>query len=198
MFWLLLGGAEALWAQSDFATELAAHRQEKNKEFKRSSESPLARADKRAFQGLFYFPGDSSYRVVARLERTPDAQPFQMRTSTDRLPTYVEWGKAHFTLRDTALVLTIYFSPDIAQRPGYEKYLFLPFTDQTSGGETYGGGRYLDLSMPADESSALVLDFNRAYNPYCAYSDRYSCPIPPAVNRLPIRIEAGEKTFREH
>jgi uncharacterized protein (DUF1684 family) len=119
-----------------------------------------------------------------------------MKTTTTRLPEYTKYGEVHFELDGEQYILEVYQSPEISSRPGYEDYLFIPFTDLTNGDETYDVGRYLEFSIPSSEE--VVVDFNLCYNPYCSYSARYSCPIPPEANRLGIPIKAGEKKYKSH
>jgi uncharacterized protein (DUF1684 family) len=119
-----------------------------------------------------------------------------MKTTTDRLPEYIKYGEVHFSLDGQNFTLEVYQSPEIMKRPGYEDYLFIPFTDETNGHETYDVGRYIEFRIPKSED--VVVDFNQSYNPYCSYSPNFSCPIPPAVNQLTIAILAGEKKFKDH
>jgi len=156
--------------------------------------SPLAKKELKRFDGLEYYPIDSTYRVKARFIRTPNELPFNMPTTTDRLPIYVKYGEAVFTLNGKEFTLPLYQSQTLLSVDTMEDYLFLPFTDLTNGIETYGGGRYLDLKVPQEDF--IILDFNKAYNPYCAYNERYSCPIPPRANRLDIEIRAGAKDWK--
>lgn len=142
------------------------------------------------FSGLEYFPIDSSYRVKCTFKRLKNQKPFQMKTSTDRLPTYVAYGKLEFALNGKKCELTVYQNLDLMKNKEYADYLFIPFLDETSGLETYGAGRYMDIRI-GDLEGTPMLDFNKCYNPYCAYNDKYSCPVPPNENHLPIRIEAG-------
>lgn len=173
--------------------EITAYQEELNREFADSASSPLTKEDRAEFTGLEFYPTDSSFRVVAVLERTPDARPFEMPTSTDRLPTYRKYAEAHFHLNGRPYSLSIYQNLGLMQNPAYKDYLFLPFTDLTNGFGTYGGGRYLNLRVP--EGDSLIIDFNKAYNPYCAYNHKYSCPIPPKENHLDAEIRAGVKDF---
>ncbi len=113
-----------------------------------------------------------------------------MNTTTDQRPKYLVYAIAIFEINEEEYHLNIYKSYS-SSIPEYEDYLFLPFTDETSGNETYGGGRFIDLRIV--EGSEMVIDFNQAYNPYCAYNHGYSCPIPPKDNHLKMRIEAGVK-----
>jgi len=186
-------------AQSDDEAirEIQHHREQQEQEFREKEQSPLSPRDRRKFKHLNFYPINLAYRVNAKFVRTENAILFKMKTTTDRLPDYVKYGEVHFSLNDQKLVLEVYQSPDIAKRPGYEDYLFIPFTDTTNGEETYEVGRYLEFRIP--ESEDVTLDFNQCYNPYCSYgTGRYSCPIPPAANQLPIAIPVGEKKFRAH
>jgi len=148
------------------------------------------------FQGLAYYDVDSNYRIQARFTKNIGKR-FKMITSTDRRPVYRRYGFVEFTLHDTLCHLTVYQNMELSgflhfsTRKVYKDYLFIPFRDVTSGKETYGGGRFLDARIPTNDT--LILDFNLNYNPYCAYSERYSCPIPPAENTLRVSILAGEK-----
>ena len=119
-----------------------------------------------------------------------------MKTSTDRLPVYLKYGELVFNLKGGPFLLNFYQPPDLIVMEGFEDYLFLPFLDETNGLESYGGGRYIDARIP--EGNTIVIDFNKAYNPYCAYNDKYSCPLVPRENYLKTRIEAGVKTFAKH
>lgn len=155
--------------------------------------SPLKAEDLENFAGLEFFPLNETYQVLARLERVEEQPFFQMKTTTQRLPEYRLWGKVFFELHGKSLQLEIYQNKNLMDDPEYFDYLFLPFTDLTNGDETYAGGRYIDIRMT--EGDSIFIDFNKAYNPYCAYNKKYSCPIVPAVNHLAVRIEAGVKDF---
>jgi uncharacterized protein (DUF1684 family) len=108
---------------------------------------------------------------------------------------YRKYGLLTFKIHDTLLRLNVYQSQSLMTSKDYSDYLFVPFTDNTSGNETYGGGRYLDYKMQEIHGNKLLIDFNKAYNPYCAYTIGYNCPIPPAENDLQIAITAGEKAY---
>ena len=116
-----------------------------------------------------------------------------MKTTTSRLPTYEVFGVATFVLDGKELQLNIYQSHRLRETEEYKDYLFLPFTDLTNGEETYGGGRFIDLEIP--KGDYITIDFNKSYNPYCAYNKKYSCPIPPKENDLDVRILAGIKKW---
>ncbi len=187
--------AQSADASSSVLQVIEKHRKEKNDEM-RSDSSPLLKKDKRRFKGLKYFPADTLYRVQAQFVRTGDPALFKMKTTTSRLPEYSVYGVLHFTLLGKAYNLNVYRSPEISSRPGYDDYLFIPFTDLTNGNETYEVGRYLEMRIPDGDS--VVIDFNLAYNPYCSYNPGYSCPIPPEANHLPLEVRAGEKKFKRH
>lgn len=167
-----------------------------NSEFANPETTILTPEDFRTFKELDFYPIDEKYIVNARFVRTPDEKPFLMPTTTTRTPEYVKYGEAHFSIDGKDFVLSLFKNTQPYNEPGYEDYLFLPFTDLTSGDGSYGGGRYLDQRIP--EGDTFVIDFNKAYNPYCAYNPKYSCPIPPKENDLLIRIEAGVKNFGKH
>ena len=167
-----------------------------NADFKDASKSPLKEKDLKNFKGLEFFPFDSIYVVKALLERTPEEKPFKMKTTTNRLPEYVKYGVVKFRLKGNNYQLSIYQNLDLIAKEGYEDYLFLPFLDDTNGEESYGGGRYVEGRIP--KGDILEINFNEAYNPYCAYNEKYSCPIVPRENYIPIKVEAGVKVFEKH
>jgi hypothetical protein len=183
------GGKEPIPGETEFQKEM-------NAEYKDASTSPLKDKDRRDFKGLEFFKVDSSYVVKAKFERTPEEAPFEMKTTTDRLPVYVKYGVVTFSLKGKEYQLNIYQNQDLKKKEGYVDYLFLPFLDDTNGEESYGGGRYIDLRIP--EGDELTIDFNKAYNPYCAYNEKYSCPIVPRENYLETKVEAGVKVFKKH
>lgn len=167
-----------------------------NADFKDATKSPLKDKDRKDFKGLDFFKFDSTYVVTASFNRTPDEMPFKMKTTTERMPMYVKYGVVSFELKGKTHELNIYQSMDLMNESGYEDYLFLPFLDLTNGNSTYGGGRYVECRIPDED--AVLIDFNSAYNPYCAYNEKYSCPIVPRENYLEIKVEAGVKAFKKH
>lgn len=166
-----------------------------NAEYKDATTSPLKEKDRKKFMGLEFFKFDSIYVVTARFERTPNEEVFKMKTTTSRLPEYVKYGVAYFELNGKKEQLNIYQNQELIKKEGYEDYLFIPFLDNTNGDESYGGGRYMDFRIP--ESDTVVIDFNTAYNPYCVYNEKYSCPIVPRENYLDADIRAGVKAFKK-
>jgi len=147
---------------------------------------------------LSFFPVNEKYRVRAKFEKTTSNSWFLMPTSGTLKKTYRLYGVLHFKIDGAPLQLNVYQSQDLLQSEKYKDYLFLPFTDSTSGYESYHGGRYLDLTFDDIQGNEVVLDFNKAYNPYCAYvTGRYNCPIPPPENHLHIAVKAGEKSYNK-
>jgi uncharacterized protein (DUF1684 family) len=179
----------------NYVQTLLKDRADKNEELITDEKSPLTEEDKKDFKGLHYYPPDEKYRVVATLERFDNPFHFKMKTTTERLPEYATYGRISFQIKDTTYQLFVYQNIELMKKPGYEKYLFIPFNDNTNAETTYGGGRFMDTYIP--EGDTLILDFNKAYNPYCAYNSKYSCPIPPEENFLDTRIEAGELKWHD-
>lgn len=195
LFLLLTTIVFAQQASPEFL-EAVAYQKEENKNFTNPETSILTPEDLKEFEALDFYPIDLKFRVIAIFKRTPNETPFLMPTTTSRLPKYVKYGEAHFELDGKKLKLNLYQNVPISEDPAYVDYLFLPFTDLTNGDGSYGGGRFLDTRIP--EGDTIVLDFNKTYNPYCAYNSKYSCPIPPNENDMLVRIEAGIKEFGEH
>ncbi len=189
---LLAGCFSSKNIDSDYTAEIEKYRVEYKKKFLENEHAPLQKAD---LPFLNFFAPDPTYRVTADFTRTPDAKPFEMPTVSGKVQNYVTYGTADFTLNGEKITLSIYKNLGLARMPQYRNYLFLPFNDATNSAGTYGGGRYLDLKTGDIKNGKIVLDFNKVYNPYCAYSDGYNCPIPPRENKLAVKIEAGEKNF---
>ncbi len=172
---------------------LLKFQKELNKTFRNPETSPLPDRYRKNFEGLAFFKPDTNYRVKARLVRTPDAIPFLMPTTTSRKTKEKVYGIVHFELNGNEYELELYQNSGEPTDAVDENYLFLPFLDATNGEETYAGGRYIDLSIP--QGDTIVIDFNKAYNPYCVYNKKYSCPLVPRINALPIKVAAGVKMF---
>ena len=172
--------------------EIKKFQKELDEEYSSPSTTPLRGENLKNFSGHPFFPVNLKYCVTATLEKIDGARPFEIQTSSGKTKTYQEYGTLHFTLEGQPCTLTVYVSLALLKDPAYRDYLFLPFRDATNGTDTYGGGRYLDLRIP--KGKTVTVDFNKAYQPYCAYNAYdYSCPVVPAENTLPIRIEAGMK-----
>jgi uncharacterized protein (DUF1684 family) len=180
--------------EAGYIQQLAEFRREKDRFFATAAESPIPRADRhQGFAGLVYYPPDPAFHV--RAEVAPLAQPEQvwLATSTGEPRLQVRYAELRFKLAGQDLRLVGYADPDEVQ----PTELFVPFRDATSGHETYGAGRYLEVEIEhtADGARMATLDFNLAYNPYCAYSPYFSCPIPPAENTMAFAVRAGEQTY---
>lgn len=145
---------------------------------------------------LQFFPIDEKYRVVANFEKANDSKWFLIETSGHEKKMYRVYGSISFTIDGTPAKLKIYQAQNLLSDPKYKDYLVLMFTDKTSGEESYDGGRYLDLTLGDIKNNKVIIDFNKAYNPYCAYEKgKYNCPVPPKENNLDIPIRAGERTY---
>lgn len=173
--------------------DILEYQKGQNESFKDPESSPLPDRYRKDFEALDFFEPDTNYIITARFERTPDSEPFLMPSTTGEKTVEVVYGIAHFILNGKPHQLEIYQSPELMKEEGYEDYLFLPFLDDTNGEETYGGGRYIDLTIP--EGDSVLIDFNKAYNPYCVYNKKYSCPLVPRQNYLKTRVLAGVKDF---
>lgn len=169
---------------------------ELNAKFKDASKSPLTKKGLKNFKGLDFFPVDNKYKVIAKLTKTPDAPVFKFPTTTDRIASYKKYGIVSFTIDEKKLELDIY-KEDPIREIEYKDHLFLPFLDKTNGKTSYAGGRFIDIVLTNQKSDTIEIDFNTAYNPYCAYSDRYSCPITPRDNYLDIEIKAGVMKYKK-
>jgi len=178
----------AMVAKAQIEQTAVEYQQELNSKYKNPEKSPLKKKAK-YFKGHDFFPIDSTFRVKAKFIRTLNAIPFQMKTTGDRLPVYEKYGEAHFTIHGKKLVLSIFQGHKLRETEEYKNHLSLPFTDTSNGEESYSGGRFVDLEIP--DGDFIVIDFNKSYNPYCAYTTGYSCVIPPAENDLDIKILAG-------
>ena len=180
--------------QTDAIADIIKFQRELNEGLKDPETSPLPDKYRKDFESLDFFKPDTSYVIKAKFVLTPEAVPFFMPTTTDRKSEEVVYGIAHFTLNGENRQLEIYQNKELMLDEGYVDYLFLPFTDLTNQEETYGGGRYIDLRIP--NSVTILIDFNRAYNPYCVYNKKYSCPLVPSVNHLDTKVLAGVKAFK--
>ena len=167
-------------------TDLDEFRARKDEYFR--LEGPLTEAQRASFHGLRYYPerSDLAYRLTPEVVADPEI--VEMQTSTGHLAMYTRWARVHFEVGGQSAALTIYRDTTMGD-------LFLPFQDANAGGDTYGAGRYLDVHFLDD--GRLLIDFNYAYNPYCAYNDGWSCPLPPPENHLEVAIEAGEMTWED-
>jgi uncharacterized protein (DUF1684 family) len=182
-----MGGAD----QSAYIEEINKEREEKDRFMKTSKQSPFA-SNTEAYNGLLYYPPDPRYKIIAELNPIEDKEIVTLSTSTGEEQQYLQYAFAEFDLDGFHHRLLIL---EVMESGPFRGKLFFAFGDETSAVETYGAGRYLDLEK-VPGSSTITLDFNKAYNPYCAYITNYSCPLPPAENLLTIPIKAGEKTYQ--
>ena len=174
--------------QSDeYNQKILKARNAKDYYFKNSEGSPIEHKEK--FEALNYFEPDAKYKIHATLELLHDTNTLTIQRNDGKKEKYYRFAHARFQLENQDLQLTLLKSEEHKN----DHFLFLPFTDQTNGKSTYQGGRYLDLEYK--DSKELEIDFNFAYNPYCVYNYRFSCPLPPKENHLPVAIPAGEKLF---
>lgn len=176
-------------------TEILEKRKEHLNHLKDSSSHLLTAEEIEGFEGLDYFEVNPDFQITATFQKSK-GKKFEMPTSTDRTPIYRRYGYLYFEMDGKQQQLEVYQNVALTRKKEYRDYLFIPFRDATSGEETYGGGRYLDFKIPRGKEA--LIDFNLSYNPYCAYSYRYSCPIPPKENTLDVKVFAGEKTPLGH
>ncbi len=189
----VVSNAHSLEVDSSYIKEIKNYQQSIDSTYRSESESPLEKKDKKKFIGNSYFTIDESYKVEATLILTPQARPFEMKTSRTRTHSYRKYGVLKFEINGAELRLSVYQSESHKTSEKYKDFLFLPFKDRTNKFTTYGGGRYIDLKIPKGDK--IIIDFNKAYNPYCHYNPSYSCPIVPRENNLLVEINAGMKKY---
>ncbi len=190
---LLLSSAFCAGGQT-YADSILQYRKQYIADLISDARSPIKSSQ---VKDLNFFKPDAAYRVWGTVKETPGSQPFMIDTHSGKKKPFREFGTVTFTINDTIGTLHIYQSIDLVKEAAHKDDLFVPFTDGTTYDFTYGGGRYLDLSVKDISNGAVLLDFNKCYNPYCAYADGFSCPIPPAENRLPMSVKAGELMFTQ-
>jgi len=199
VFLLFLFMAFGMNAQDAYTKEIMTYQYEQNLKFHNKDTSPLSAKDIKTFSALSFFKIDKKFKVTAQLVKEKDPVIFEMETTTNRRPLYIKYGRLTFTIDGKKQSLTIYQNKDFGRDPQYNDYLFLPFTDKTSGEESYGGGRYLDvLTTDENKDGTITIDFNKSYNPYCAYNSNYSCPLTPKENTVNIALKAGVKVYKKH
>ena len=186
-------------AQDAYTKGIMEYQYEQNLKFHDKEVSPLSAKDLKSFSALHFYKIDEKFKITAKLVKEKEPIIFEMQTTTSRKPLYIKYGTLTFTIEGKEQTLPIYQNKDFDRAPQYKDYLFLPFTDKTSGIESYGGGRYLDV-LTTDENAdgTITIDFNKSYNPYCAYSSRYSCPLTPKENTVSIALKAGIKVYEKH
>ncbi len=177
--------------ESTSESSVQQERASKDAMFKSDPDSPIPSKDRLQFQGLAYFPVDPGLRFSVRLARYSSPEPVRLGTNTGEIRSGLRYGYFEFQVQGEKCRLQVYRLEDAPDSGGVG--LFIPFRDSTAGLETYSAGRYLDLKE--NTAGIYELDFNRAYNPTCAYNSKYSCPVPPEENRLTVAIRAGEKKY---
>jgi uncharacterized protein (DUF1684 family) len=175
----------------EWQAAIRQNRDEKDEYFGSNPHSPIPPGDRDSFEGLSYYPIDESLRFELPLHEHEDPPTVTVGTSTGGERDYLRWGEFRFGVDGQDVTIQTYKSDP------HDERLWVPFRDETSGEATYGAGRYLDLEPDSHrtEDGSWILDFNAAYNPTCAYSDQYECPLPPTENWLDVPIEAGEKAY---
>ncbi len=175
----------------NYPRKIRQHREKKDKDFKYADFSPLDIDQKHQFKHLDYFVPDEKYKVVGKLTKINNDTVYKYLTTSNEIRRFYKYANVEFMIEDKLQKLLLLKSAE-ADTPNY---YFLGFKDLTSGTETYEAGRYIDVEKP--QNDALLIDFNLAYNPYCAYNEMYSCPVPPDENMLNVRILAGERVFKK-
>jgi uncharacterized protein (DUF1684 family) len=181
---------DLIFDNSPYLQSIQQVRRDKNREFK-GRNSPLNHDIRPKFDSLDYFPANPDFKFLADLEVYENPETYPMQMTGGEPEAYLKFGKATFEVDDKPYELTLFKKVNEEGQPK----LFVPFTDKTNGFETYGGGRFIDVPMPGPNAAGIEVDFNKAYNPFCAYNHEYNCPVPPKENRLEIKIPAGEKNF---
>ena len=189
---LLLLPIGAFAQRGSYADSIVQYRKEYVKDLLADPRGPIKPAQAK---GINFFAPDRSFCVWGTFTETPGSVPFMIETHSGKKKPFREYGTVTFSIHDTTLILHIYQSIDLIKDAAHKDDLFVPFNDETNYDETFGGGRYIDLSIKDIKNGQLLIDFNKCYNPYCAYADGYSCPLPPVENRLHIGIRAGEQLF---
>ncbi len=175
--------------------EIATYRAKYIGDLLGDARAPIKQGD---IKYLRFFEPNPKYKLTADFELTPGSKPFLIATHSGKNKPFKEYGTFTFTLNDSTFTLHAYQNLDLINDKNHRDDLFIPFTDETNYAATFAGGRYIDLSVKDIENNRAVIDFNKCYNPYCAYADGFSCPIPPSENHLNIAIKAGEKMYAKH
>jgi len=175
-----------------YIEEVESERNEIVDYMRNDPESPFNKKGKVEYEGLNFFDVDPKFKVKARIEKISSPIPIIIQMTNGETADYFKYAIAHFSLNGEKQELFLLKSKKYFDEP----YLFLPFYDETSADESYGGGRFLNVDY--EDEKEIFLDFNMAYNPYCAYTDTYRCPIPPAENKITVKVTAGERNYKVH
>ncbi|OON67483.1 DUF1684 domain-containing protein [Hymenobacter sp. CRA2] len=184
--------SDLVFNDDQYVYKLKQERKQKNAQFRSHRDSPLPEELHENFDSLRYYSADRAWRVTAQLERLPAGDTISLPLTEGSADKYTRFARATFQWQGQPQTLTL-----LKRASKTDPTLFVPFTDKTNGLGSYGGGRYLDVETPGDNDKQVVLDFNRSYNPYCAYGGNFSCPMPPKENRLTIEVPVGEKSYKE-
>lgn len=176
-----------------YKKEVKAHRISYKADFQASDHAPLKNDQ---LDDMDFYPATKKYVVQAKVTLNDAPENYEIETSSGMKKSFYTYGFAEFELDGEKIKLELIRNLKVIQMPQYKDYLFLAFKDLTNGVESYGGGRYIDLYTTEIENDYITIDFNKAYNPYCAYSAGYNCPIPPAANFIDLEIKAGEKMYK--
>ena len=182
-----------LKSQDAYKEEIMNYILKYKRELVRDTHSPITRAD---LQYIDFFDPDPAYRVKCKITKLKDRKFIDFATSSGKKRKYRKYAMLTCPLKDTVITIYAYESKRLLESEQYKDYIFLPFSDLTNDESTYGGGRYIDLNRKDFAGDSIVIDFNKAYNPYCAYSYGYSCAVPPVENFIEMEIKAGEKKFK--
>lgn len=177
-----------------YKKEIKKFRKHYKQEFLDEARSPFYN-NKKGMKDMRFYKAKREYKLQANFRRTADAQPFKMATYSGNTQDYVLYGIASVMLEGKKMDVNIYQSLRLSEMDEYKDHLFIPFKDLTNDDSTYGGGRYIDMKMSDIKNGIVTIDFNRCYNPWCAFSDGYNCPVPPVENHFDLAINAGEKMY---
>lgn len=189
---LLSSWSYAQSSKKAYKKTICKHRKEYKTKLSSHDRAPLTKKETKYIK---FYKANIAYQVNAQFYRTDDAKPFEMATYSGQSKAFVKYGTLSFSLLGKPYQLAVYQNLRLRNIPGFKDNLFIPFKDLTNDESTYGGGRYMDIKIGDLKDGQMLLDFNKCYNPWCAFSDGYNCPIPPSENHLEVAIEAGEKMF---
>jgi len=194
-FFMFLANALLIGQLAFDKAEIIEYRAEKEKSLTIGERAPLT---KESIKNLDYFKAKKKYKVEATFTLAKDEKSFEMPTYSGITKSFIKYGTLSFKIGNKELQLALYRNLGLMRMPQYKNYLFLPYKDKTSSKASYGGGRYIDIMTTEIKDGKVILDFNKSYNPWCAYGEGFNCPVPPQENILPIAIKAGEKQFLHH
>jgi uncharacterized protein len=197
LFSLLFVFGVSLAQSQSVKKDVKKYRENYKADFLKEEYSPFYGKEQDLKYLQFYKP-KKKYRVECTFQRTPKEESFDMATYSGKTKKFVKYGTLSFKLNGKDYQLAVYQNLMLQKMEQYKDYLFIPFKDHTNGDTTYGGGRYFDIKTGDIKDNKLILDFNKCYNPYCAFSDGYNCPVPPKENHLNTAIKAGEKMYDKH